>query len=189
MVMYIEKVIVPFVNTIRNSLGVDENQAALAIYDHFKGQLTEKITMLLDKHNIQSVLVPPSCTDRLQPMDISVNKTAKSFLRSEFQKWYADEIAHQLNNFNGDIDSIDPVDITTARMKCVSAQWMVKIFENLLDRPDIIVNGFKAIAKSIDAGRPVLDDDDDNTKGDTSSSDDDDDETSVYFSSDDDQSL
>ena len=57
------------------------------------------------------------------------------------------------------------------------------------DRPSIIVNGFKTIARSIDDGRPFLDDYDDGDDDDSSadSGDDGNDSTlgSVYFSSDD----
>ena len=83
--------------------------------------MIENVVQLLEEYNIQSVLVPASCTDCLQPLDISVNKSAKSFLKSEFQRWYSEEIAQQLSNSGGDIDSIDSVDLTTARMKCISA--------------------------------------------------------------------
>ena len=86
MLGYIEEVIVPFVDSVRDRLNVDQSQAALAIFDHFKGQLTDIVVQLLETFNIQSVLVPASCTDRLQPLDISVNKSAKSFLKSEFQR-------------------------------------------------------------------------------------------------------
>ena len=86
MLGYIEEVIVPFVDSVRDRLNVDQSQAALAIFDHFKGQLTDNVVQLLETFNIQSVLVPASCTDRLQPLDISVNKSAKSFLKSEFQR-------------------------------------------------------------------------------------------------------
>lgn len=58
-----------------------KNQAALAIFDHFKGQLTPKRTDCLENHNIQSVFVPACCTDRLQTLDISVNKSAKAFFK------------------------------------------------------------------------------------------------------------
>ena len=50
-----------------------------------------------------------------------MNRSVKSFLQSEFQKWYSDEVAQQLNNLNGDTDNLDPIDLTTARMKCVKA--------------------------------------------------------------------
>ena len=76
MLLYIKEVIVPYVDRVRYDMNVDESQAALAIFDHFKGQLTEKVVQLLEEHNIQSVLVPASCTDRLQPLNISVNKSA-----------------------------------------------------------------------------------------------------------------
>ena len=33
-----------------------------------------------------------NCTDRLLPLDISVSKAAKEFLRSKFQKWNADKV-------------------------------------------------------------------------------------------------
>ena len=72
MLSYIDNVITLFVDCVREDLAVGKDQAALAIFDHFKGQLTPKVTECLEKHNIQSVLVPPCCTDRLQPLDISV---------------------------------------------------------------------------------------------------------------------
>ena len=84
MIHYIENVIVPFVTRVRNDLGVGQEQAALAIFDSFRGQITEKVFILLNKYNIQSVVVPPNCTDKLQPLDLTVNKVAKSFLQKQF---------------------------------------------------------------------------------------------------------
>ena len=68
MLRYIDKIIVPFVKEKREELGLDENQPALAIFDHFNGQLTERVNDLLESHDIHSVLVPANCTDRLQPL-------------------------------------------------------------------------------------------------------------------------
>ena len=50
------------------------------IIDNFKGQVTDEMNSLLDANDIDACLVPPSCTDRLQLMVISVNKLAKTFL-------------------------------------------------------------------------------------------------------------
>ncbi len=116
MVIYIDEIIAPYVRKVRDDLGLSPDQSALAIFDHFRGQLTPKVTECLEKYNILSVLVPASCTDRLQPLDVSVNKAAKSFLRSEFQSWYANEINQQ------NCEDLEPVDISTARMKCVGDQ-------------------------------------------------------------------
>ena len=74
--------------------------------------------------------LPPNCTDRLQPLDISVNKAAKNFLRSEFQNWYADEVAKQLSD-----EQDTTVDLSTPRMKCLGGQ---KLF-NYIYRRDATV--------------------------------------------------
>ena len=172
MLNYIDKIIVPFVERVREDLGLDKQQAALAIFDHFKGQLSDSITQILEKHNIQSVLVPACCTDRLQPLDISVNKSAKSFLRSEFQKWYANEIGLQLTTVSN--EELEPVDLSTAKMKSVGAQWLVRLDEYISESPDIIVNGFIAsgIPQSIDAGMPIVNEDFSDSDESTSTSED-----------------
>ena len=75
MLQYITKIIVLYVETMRESLG-DPEQAALVIMDNFKGQMTPAINELLEANSIQVCLLPPNTTDLLQPMDIAVNKLA-----------------------------------------------------------------------------------------------------------------
>ena len=73
----------------------------------------------------------------------------------------------QYSNTIEDDDDIEPVDLSTPRMKCIGGQWMVKLFEYMSDNPALINNGFQAahIPQSIDAGKPMFeeeeDDDDD----------------------------
>ena len=62
----------------------------MLIFDNFKAQMTSSILKLLDSY---VVLLPVNCMDRL---DLSVNKAAKDFLRSQFQNWYAKELHSQL---------------------------------------------------------------------------------------------
>jgi len=138
MLEYVRNVIVPFVECKRDMLGLDVQYPALAIFDHFKGQLTQNITTELDENHIHSVLIPAACTGQLQPMDISVNKVVKSLLRNKFSDWYADEITELF------IDGEDTVvDISTARMKCIVGEWIVQVFEYLQANPQIIVHGFR----------------------------------------------
>ena len=127
MISYIEEIIVPFIQQKRDELGEDENQAALAIFNHFKGQLTEKVTQCLEKHNIHSVLVSANCTDRLQLLDLTVNKPAKNFLRLQFQSWYADKVSKQYSETME--DDVQPVDLSTPRIQCLGAQWLMKLFD------------------------------------------------------------
>jgi len=134
----LRKVIVPFVDRVRQDMQLDDDHPALAVFDHFKGQMTDRVTKELEENNIHSVLIPANCTGYLQPMDISVNKVVKSFLRAEFSEWYSDELSEKF--MNGDDD---PVDISTARMKCVGGRWFLKLMEHLESNPQITVNGFK----------------------------------------------
>jgi len=51
--------------------------------------------------------MPPAAntTDLLQPMDLSVNKPAKDFLKRHFEDWYSQQVTKQ---FEGrDIESTD----------------------------------------------------------------------------------
>lgn len=77
MVAYIENIIVPYVEKVREDL-LDKEKAALVVMDNFKGQVTSKVTALLERHNIHTCLMPPNTMDIMQPMDISVNKSAKA---------------------------------------------------------------------------------------------------------------
>jgi hypothetical protein len=86
-------------------------------------------------------MVPPNCTDRLQPLDLSVNKAAKECLRGQFQKWYSDQICSQLE---GDPSTgVTPVDLKMSTVKPLSLKWMKGVCDYLKSKPDIIINGFK----------------------------------------------
>ena len=43
MLQYISDVIVPFVSKVHHNLGVGKEQAALAIFDRFRGQMTDNL--------------------------------------------------------------------------------------------------------------------------------------------------
>ena len=79
MLQYVKKVIIPYVESIRESF--DSDTPALVIMDNFKGQVVDSVTDLLELNNIHVCLLPANTTDKLQPMDIWVNKPAKDFLK------------------------------------------------------------------------------------------------------------
>ena len=90
---YINQIILPYVNCTREHLQLAPEHPALAIFDAFKGQLTDVVSSLLEENHILIVTVPANCTDRLQPMDISLNKAVKDFLRRKFQVWYSEKLS------------------------------------------------------------------------------------------------
>ena len=137
---YIHKIIIPYVDRKRKELKVSTDQPALAIDDVFKGQQTEDITKLLEQNNIYVVSVSANCTDRLQPMDLSINKEAKDFMRNKFREWYATQDQDQLQEG----EDITPVDLRMSIMKPLGARWLISLFDYLKGQPSIIENGFKA---------------------------------------------
>ena len=81
MMQYIDKILLPYVKRKREELHLQCNHPALVIFDNFTGQNTEQVLKLLESNCIHFVQVPANCTDRLQPLNISLNKAAKDFLR------------------------------------------------------------------------------------------------------------
>ena len=112
---------------------------ALAIFDCFRGQTTPAILSLLEKHNIIAVQVPANCTDKLQPMDISINKPIKDEMKKRFQSWYAAEVQKQLKEVP--VEDVK-VDVASA-VKTKSANWIISTWQALEVRPEVAINGFK----------------------------------------------
>ena len=86
---YLEKILSPYFEAKRAELQLSIDYHCLVIFDRFRGQCTSRITSMLKKRHIYIVIVPANCTDQLQPLDVSVNKAVKAFLRNQFQDWYA----------------------------------------------------------------------------------------------------
>ena len=85
MIDYIKLVIIPYMNETRKKLTLSPSHTGLVILDEFRGQTTQKVLTLLEEHHLMYVIVPPNCTDRLQPLDVGVNRAAKHFIRGKFK--------------------------------------------------------------------------------------------------------
>ena len=92
------------------------------------------------------MIVPPSCTDRLQPLDVSVNRATKHFIRGKFESWFADRIMAQQESGQ----DIQPVDLRlhVSVVKPIGAQWMINLYDYLKGNPSIITHGFKHVGSS-----------------------------------------
>ena len=141
MTRYLQNVIIPFVSHKRVHLGLPQTQAALAVFDCFKGQNTSAIEDMLEKHNIVSVIVPANCTDKLQPIDLSINKPVKDGMKACFQLWYASEIQKQLEK-NAVLQEVK-VDLSAPAIKAQSTNWIISVWHSIEERPELAINGFK----------------------------------------------
>jgi len=136
---YINKIILPYICSKRKDLKLPVDQPATLIFDNFKGQCTSELLTLLDASNINVILIPPNCTNRLQPLDLSINKAAKEFLHRKFHEWYAKQVCLQLQQNAKQ----SPIDLHLSIVKPLGAQLMVELYDYFKGRPDIIRNGFK----------------------------------------------
>ena len=156
MIQYIEKIIIPYINKVRESTG--SNTPAMIIMDNFKGQVTAAVNSLLEANSIHVCLLPPNTTDRLQPLDISVNKPAKDFLKRKFEDWYSNEIMKQLKGREIESAELQPINLGMPVLKELGARWIVEMAAYFGENPQIIVNGFvkagitEALDGTIDCG-------------------------------------
>ena len=105
------------------------NIVALVIIDNFKSHVTDEVNSLLDANDIGVCLLPRNCANRLQLMDISVNKSAKAFLTRNFELCYSKQVAAQLKGHDVDeLESLEiqPIDMNLADEQ-VGAKWLVEM--------------------------------------------------------------
>ena len=99
---------------------------------------------MLDDNNIYYVIVPLNCTDKLQPLDVSINNPAKEYLRSKFQSWYASKITSQLRAGTSS-SALQPVPMQLSIMKPIGAKWMMDLYDYIKSKPELVINGFRNV--------------------------------------------
>lgn len=150
---YLKKIIFPYLKKKREDLKLQDNAKALLIFDVFKGQTTSAVNELLRNNNIVVIHVPNNHTNLFQPLDISVNKSAKCYIAEKYQDWYAEKVLDQLNN---GVNAHDiKVDVRLSIIKPLHARWIIDMYKHLKNSRSIIINGFrkahitKAVTESI----------------------------------------
>ena len=101
----------------------------MVLFDVFKGQMTAAVHDLLEENNIVYEHIPSGCTDKLQPLYVSVNKSAKCYLREKFSSWYAEEVKQQIDA--GKQAAEVQVDMRLSVMKEMSAKWLEGLYDHL----------------------------------------------------------
>ena len=118
---YIDKILLPYVNKTRKGLSFPISHSCLVIFERFKAQFTPTVLQALKENHIPVALVPAKCMNRLQPLDISINKSVKQFLRGEFHDWYASQTCSQIHTN----EKIQPVYLHLTIVKPLGAAWII----------------------------------------------------------------
>ena len=82
----IKEVLVPYVRKVRQKLSLPEDQLMLLIVD---GHWNDTVVIEMKRSNGKMCAIPNNRTNIFQPLDLSVNRSCKSFLRREARSWYS----------------------------------------------------------------------------------------------------
>ena len=82
----------------------------------------------LASRNIEVVSVPANMTLFLQPLDLTVNREAKKFMKDQFTSWYSAQIQSQLDS-GVVLDDVD-VDLRLSVLKPIHETWIVIMYNH-----------------------------------------------------------
>ena len=97
--------------------------------DSFKGEDNEEMMRLCAKNNCELVIIPHNLTNKFQPLDISINQSAK-----KFNAWYADRVSKKL--LNGVTPGNVKVYPKLSDLKLLHARWIVETYNHLKHQND-----------------------------------------------------
>ena len=106
----------------------------------------------MKEHDIAICQVPANMTHLFQPLDLTINGSAKVFLKAKFTKWLLNKIEEGLSE-GKDFEDID-IPLTLSLLKPLHASWVVDLY-NCLDLCKIVIkNGWKkaGITEAIKGG-------------------------------------
>ena len=125
--------------------------------DVFKGQTTDTVQKLLKKNNIFFTKVPANMTILFQPLDLTINGYAKSYLKKLFTEWFAKQITDGVNS-GKDPGSIE-VPLQLSILKRLQAKWIIKLYDEMTSSgKEVILKGWEraGITDGIEMGSSKL---------------------------------
>lgn len=139
----VREIINPYIIKKRIELKLPETQKALVIWDVFKGQMTPTVKRELQSLNIELVPVPANMTHFFQPLDLTVNGSAKKFIRRKFVSYYSNEVNSQLDSAK-ELNDVE-VDFRLSKIKPLHAQWLIDMYNYFTTEKgsQIIIKGWK----------------------------------------------
>ena len=83
--------------------------------------------------------IAPNCTDRLQPLDLAVNKPLKDQMKRQFQQWYSEEVEERIRRSVSNDEKL--IDLKLSRLKPLGLKWLTEACL-YIEMIDFIKNGF-----------------------------------------------
>ena len=98
----------------------------------------------MKENHILFVRVPVNMRNIFQPLDLTVNGSFKSLMKSKFTEWYSKETGKQLEE-NVPIEDIE-IKLKVSVLKPLHASWLMEAYNHLTSSAvrEIIANGWKS---------------------------------------------
>ena len=95
-------------------------------------------------------------TNKFQPLDISVNKTGRSFTSDKYNSWLVNEVSKQLTA--GKAAANSNVFLKLPVIKPLHVKWIVDLHYTLKDDKEMAINGFRSagITKAIENAKDMV---------------------------------
>ena len=141
-IKFLKEIVIPFVDKKRSELK-NPSQAALLIWDVFRGQKTTPVLDILKENNIITEYVPNNMTNYYQPLDFTTNKWVKDFLKAKFSTWFSKQGQKHLDKgiASEDID----IRFQLITIKPLHANCLIDLYNELTSprAKDVIIGGWK----------------------------------------------
>ena len=150
--------LIPYVHQQRQQKKLSLDHPALLILDVCRGQLTNEVVNEMKEHDIVMYQIPANMTHLFQPLDLTVNGSAKAFLKAKFTEWFPQKIEESLSE-GKDLEDIDISPILSV-LKPLHASWVIDMYNYLTTTKGkvVIENGWKkaGITEAIEGGYSKL---------------------------------
>ena len=153
---HFETVIFPYLNRIKENNGYPGEQKSLVIMDTFRGQDNDDLKKLCAENYCQVVIVPHYLTYKFQPLDLTVNQSAKSFIAEKYNSWFSGEVSKLRMQGQDPCDVKVPLRLTV--IKPLHAKWILELYNRLEGGKGLIRNGLVAagITEAIEDAKSIM---------------------------------
>ncbi len=103
----------------------------ILVTDIHTAQQTDEVKRRLVAKKTVLVNVPPGCTSRVQPLDVSVNNPFKSYVREQFEKHLDENLEHYVEG-----------KLTASERRVLTTKWVGNAWEKLSENKDMIIRSF-----------------------------------------------
>ena len=101
---FFNRIVFPHFKNVQKTKCYPDEQMNFIIMDTFKRQDNNEVAKLCRKNNCVLIIVPGNLTNKFQPLDITVNKSAKRFIKDKYNMWYTEQVAKQLSEGKALVD-------------------------------------------------------------------------------------